>query len=42
MGDSAPRGDPPGGGQELDTIWVTPDELVRYGLAAALDEDATG
>ena len=29
-------------GQELDTIWVTPDELVRYGLAAALDEDATG
>ena len=27
-------------GQELDTIWVTADELVRYGLAAALDEDA--
>jgi uncharacterized membrane protein len=27
-------------GHELDTIWVTPDELVRYGLAAALDEDA--
>jgi uncharacterized membrane protein len=29
-------------GQELDTIWVTPDELVRYGLASALDEDAAG
>ena len=26
-------------GQELDTIWVTADELVRYGLAAALDQN---
>jgi uncharacterized membrane protein len=27
------------GGEQLDSIWITADELVRFGFAAALEEE---